>query len=357
MEAANGKTQRAVAIIEQELRRLPGYLWHRFKTCGARDGVPMTRVRIYWVLVHSSRVDTAKFRHRCGLFEAAGSMEVVGNIDDHLLPSRHPLVQAMFEDCKPGCPKTRQLHKAMLPTTAGTHTKLRRILGVPCRGEAGFVSYSDGLPALSRAVLCARERDVLDIWFQVQQLTDEEFAIAKVAVSRARATTWKQLGPLAVGKRAEYGRRFFVQTQDSIWRWPWSLALGAQMQGSQPFDTKIGRIHSSAELLSMMGWRLDTLVIPRSIKDPVMRRLAGEATGRLSISPQAATQVQHAVEPPPALPCPLPWGRPATESTRELLWPILDLLVVAGGFYGSGSSPEMVSIRLGISWGLISGHV
>ena len=35
----------------------------------------------------------------------------------------------------------------------------------------------------------------------------------------------------------------------------------------------------------------------------------------------------------------------------EQLWLILDLLVVTAGFYGSGSSPEMVSIRSGIFWG------
>ena len=29
----------------------------------------------------------------------------------------------------------------------------------------------------------------------------------------------------------------------------------------------------------------------------------------------------------------------------EPLWPIRDLLVVTAGFHGSGSSPEMVSIR------------
>ena len=41
----------------------------------------------------------------------------------------------------------------------------------------------------------------------------------------------------------------------------------------------------------------------------------------------------------------------------ELLWPILDLLVVTAGFYGSGSSPEMVSIRSGTFWGPVFGCV
>jgi len=40
-----------------------------------------------------------------------------------------------------------------------------------------------------------------------------------------------------------------------------------------------------------------------------------------------------------------------SEVRLEPLWPIWDPLVVTAGFHGSGSSPEMVSIRSGIFWG------
>jgi len=46
-----------------------------------------------------------------------------------------------------------------------------------------------------------------------------------------------------------------------------------------------------------------------------------------------------------------------SEVRWELLWPILDLLVVTVGFYGSGSSPEMVSIRSETFWGPVFGRV
>ena len=46
-----------------------------------------------------------------------------------------------------------------------------------------------------------------------------------------------------------------------------------------------------------------------------------------------------------------------SEVRLELFWQILDLLVVTVGFYGSESSPEVVSIRSGTFLGPVLGRV
>ena len=45
------------------------------------------------------------------------------------------------------------------------------------------------------------------------------------------------------------------------------------------------------------------------------------------------------------------------EVRLEQLWPILDLLVVTAGFYGSESSRKVISIRLETVGGPVFGHV
>ena len=247
--------------------------------------LPRKRRRYWWALVRkvlATEERLSQLAEVMAKFEAEVSK---GTVDDFLLPITAGPVRAMLASYTPTTQRFIDLHKRMQPETLLKHEELRRLLGIPGIKDEGGQRFSASLHKSVFNALCARERDLLDVWFLIQELTPEQFAVARKKIAERRKT-WTQLSPLPKHVHQPKYTRFFIETQNSLERWPISTEMSTLNRNTNTFDTFIRRPHCGLEILAMNGWgalnELDlTGFTDRSITELLGQAMEVASVGRL----------------------------------------------------------------------------